>query len=238
MKYILSLLLVVFLGLGPAFGQDAFVVNTGFTPPVSTFFKLVMEEAFGRLQIPLLFQELSAERSLQLVSSGMDDAECCRIPNAIRDDYPDLLSVPVSFYAATFSAFSKDPSLQIKGWQDLKTYNVGVVTGWKILVDGVARVDPVGYTRVDTSKALFEMLALDRIDIATLGTRSGLKAIRELGLEGIHVLKPPLAEKKLYMQLHERHADLLPKITRVLQEMEDDGTMARLRSEVVWDIER
>ncbi|MBU1641501.1 MAG: transporter substrate-binding domain-containing protein [Proteobacteria bacterium] len=215
--------------MGSASGQEIFVVNTGFTPPVSTFFQLVVEEAFGRLQIPVFFQVMSAERSLQLVNRGIDDAECCRIPDAIRADYPGLLSVPVSFYTATFSAFTKDPALQIRNWQDLKPYSVGVVTGWKILVDGVAKVEPAGYTMVDSPEALFKMLDLGRIDIATLGYRSGLQVIDNQGVEGIHVLEPPLAQRALHMQLHPRHADLLPRITKVLLDMEADGTIARLR---------
>ncbi len=238
MKYLIAIIFVVVFGLQPAVGQEAFVVNTGFTPPVSTYFRAVMEEAFRRLEIPLVFQEMSAERSLELVSRGIDDAECCRIPEAIRADYPDLISVPVSFYAATFSAFSKDPTMAINTWQDLKPYNVGVVTGWKILVDQVALAEPAGYTRVDTPEALFKMLALGRIDIATLGTRSGLMTIKKLGLDGIHVLEPPLTEKKLYMQIPQRHANLVPRITSVLQGMETDGTLAQLRSVLVGNIEK
>ncbi len=238
MRYVFFLFFVFLMAGKPVLGQEPFVVNTGFTPPVSTFFNLVMEEAFRRLQIPMKFQVLSAERSLQLVSRGIDDAECCRIPEAIHDDYPDLLTVPVSFYSAAFSAFSKEPAMKIKNWQDLKPYNVGVVTGWKILVDGVAKVKPAGYTQVDSPEALFRMLALDRIDVATLNYRSGLETIHKLGLEGIHVLEPPLAEKKLYLQLHQRHTVLLPRISKILQEMADDGTIARLRSEVVWDLEK
>lgn len=237
MKYFLSLLFVVLLGVASALGQEVFVVNTPFTPPVSTFFRLVLEEAFSRLQIPLLFQEVLAERSLRLVSSGVDDADCCRVLEAIHADYPELLSVPVSFYTATFSAFSKDPALQIKNWQDLKPYNVGVVTGWKILVDEVARIEPAGYTKVDNLETLFKMLDLGRIDIATMGYRSGMMTIHDLGLEGIYVLEPPLAQRKMYMQLNKRHAELLPKIAKVFQEMEADGTMDKFRTELVWKLE-
>ncbi len=178
---ILSFSVLLFLVVGVyasgAGAQERLVVNTGFTPPVSTFFHLVVDEAGRRLDIPVDFQEMPAERSLVLVSAGVDDAECCRIPTVIQQDNPDLMSVPFSFFTARFSAFTRDKTITIKNWQDLQPYTVGVVTGWKILVQNVAKVQPKGYVVLDTPEAMFQMLEQGRIDIATLGYLSGLQVL-------------------------------------------------------------
>lgn len=229
---------VLFLLLtSSAIGQEkTLVINTGFTPPVSTVFKLVLEEAFNRLNMRLIFQEMPAERSINLVSSGIDDGDCCRIPSAIQEDYPDLLSVPVSFFSATFSAFSKEKTMSFSTWQDLKPYNIGVVPGWKILVTNVKKVNPRGYTVIDTPEAMFRMLDMGRIDVATYGYLSGLKVLSDQHLKDIYALDPPLAVKPLFLQLNKKHSQLVPEIARVFQEMKDDGTIDRITGKVVKEL--
>lgn len=216
-----------------AVARDQLVVNTGFTPPVSTLFHMVLDEAGQRMGIDIVFQEMPAERSLSLVNSGIDDAECCRIPAVIQQEYPDLLSVPVSFYTARFVAFARDETIRIKSWNELRPYQVGVVAGWKILVNKVAEVQPEGYFVVDTPDAMFQMLDKGRIDVAVLGYLSGLQVIHKLNMQGVHVLEPPLALKPLYLQVHQRHRALVPKFAQVFEEMQGDGTIARLEEKVL-----
>jgi len=55
--------------------------STGFTPPISDFYKRVFKEADKRLDgVTISFEVLPAERLLQLVNSGVNDGECCCIP--------------------------------------------------------------------------------------------------------------------------------------------------------------
>ena len=204
----------------------AFSVNTGFTAPVSTVFEQVLREVLGRLSLDLTFQEVSAERSLILVSQGADDAECCRIPGVVQRDYPDLIAVPESVFEVRFSAFSKHRNMRIANWDDLRPYSVGTVTGWKILVNNIARVQPRESYVLDDAQAMFRMLDMDRIEIATLGYLSGLKVIDELGLqESVVPIEPPLATRKLYLMLHPRHAGLVPDLTRAIRAIKQDGTL-------------
>jgi polar amino acid transport system substrate-binding protein len=212
---------------------DPLVVNTGFTPPVSTLFNAILGELGRRIDREIRFQEMTAERSLMLVNSGVDDGECCRIPGVVLNEYPNLILVPESVFRVEFVAFTKNPQLQIRHWHDLRPYNVATVTGWKILVKNIGRIHPAGFTVLDDAESMFRMLELDRIDIATLSRLSGLDVIRRLGLKGIRVLEPPLAKRDLYLLLHRRHAPLLPRIQRALRDMKADGTMQRLISQVI-----
>ncbi|QKQ25944.1 hypothetical protein [Candidatus Reidiella endopervernicosa] len=179
---------LLFLGLVsialPVVAAGPLRINTGFTPPVSGLLEQIMIEAFKRVDVEMSFYELPAERSLKLVVSGVDDGDCCRIPRAIRRDYPGLIRVPESVYVARFSAFAKRPVPEVLSWNDLKPYNVATVTGWKIIVNNLRRVSPATTHVVDHPQSMFEMLQRDRIDIASFGYLSGLWRLKQQGLVG------------------------------------------------------
>lgn len=232
LMYLVGAMLLVCSATSTA-ANSSLSVNTGFTAPVSTVFEQVLSEVFRRLSLDLKFQEVSAERSLILVSEGIDDAECCRIPDVVRRDYPNLITVPESVFEVRFSAFAKRRDIQIDDWNSLRPYSVGTVTGWKILVNNIAQVKPLESFVLDDASAMFRMLDMDRIEIATLGYLSGLKVIDELGLgERIQPIEPPLASRKLYMMIHPRHAGLVEDLARVIREVKRDGTLDAIVIEV------
>lgn len=218
--------LMLLLAAATADARQVFSVNTGFTAPVSTVFEQVLHEVLARLGLTLEFHEISAERSLILVNDGVDDAECCRIPQVVEADYPGLITVPESVFEVRFSAFSKRRDIRLERWEDLRPYTVGTVTGWKILVNNIERVQPAGSFVLDDAEAMFRMLDMDRLDIATLGYLSGRKVIDELGLtDTLLPIEPPLARRELFLMVHPRHAELVPQLTETIREMKRDGTL-------------
>jgi len=216
-------------GLPASASQTRFTINTGFTPPVSTIFEQIMQQVFERLGRPMDFQEVPAERSLILVNEGTDDAECCRIPRVVAQDYKDLVVVPESVYEVRFCAFSSRADIRVTRWDDLKPYATGTVTGWKILVNNLKRIEPREYYELAEAEAMFRMLEMGRIEVATLGYLSGLKVIKELKLSDIiRPLAPPLATRKLFMMLHKKHAAMIPSLAKILAEMKTDGSIERI----------
>lgn len=213
------------LGSTATASDGTYTVNTGFTPPVSTVFKEILTEVFNRLGKNIDFQEVSAERSLILVNEGTDDAECCRILNVVLGEYPNLVIVPEYVFEVHFNAFVADKSIVVTQWNDLKPWSVGTVTGWKILVKNISLVEPREFYVLDTPQAMFRMLEKGRLDVATFGYLSGIKAIHDLQLEHeISPIEKPLATRKLFMMLNKKHADLVPQIARTLAEMKADGS--------------
>lgn len=212
-------------------------ITTGFTPPVSDFYNSVLTEADKRLtDITISFEVLPAERSLVLVNQGINDAECCRIPAVLTEEYKNLIAVNESFFSARFSAFSKDKNTIISRFEDLKPYTVGTVAGWKIAVNKVKMVDPAEIHIVTTPEQLLQMLDHDRLDYGIVGYLSGLESISKLGITTVHAIKPPLIEKKLYLMLHKKHVDLIPVFNNVITEMENDGTIDRLYSDLIMSL--
>ena len=204
-------------------------LSTGFTPPVSDFFQLVLQEADNRLHdISITFEVLPAERSLKLVEAGINDGDCCRIPEVIFNSYQHMVAVPVSFYAVRFSVFSRHRDIVIRQFSDLQPYAVGTVKGWKAAVDNLQQVAPAELHIVTQPEQLFKMLDKGRIDFGVMGYMSGLKVIDELQLHDIKAIQPPLIEKPLFLMLSARHQTLVPVFAEVFNEMKQDGTIDKL----------
>ena len=232
LRVVLYALTLSTMSLQTASADHSLVINTGFTPPVSSLFNDIMIEVGKRTGHSINFQEISAERSLALVNNGVDDAECCRIPKVVMGDYPNLLVVPESVFTVRFVAFSQKPGLKVSNWDDLKPHSVGTVTGWKILVKNIERIQPDTYHILDNADAMFKMLQLGRLDVATLGYLSGLDVLDKLAIDDIQVQEPPLATRDLYLMLHKRHANLIQPVTTALREMKADGTMDKIVNKI------
>lgn len=215
------------------YAGEHLIVNTGFTPPVSTVFNRILTHATQKMGVTLEFHEMSGERALALADQGVADGECCRIPEIVLREYKNLLPVSEGVFQVNFSAFTKQPNVVINRWEDLKPYSVGTVTGWKILVQNMQKVAPRESIVLDTPDSLFRMLDQDRVEIALLGELSGLDVLTRLDIKGVKTLNPPLASHTLYLMLNKRHANLVPKFTETLKAMHADGTVKRIVDEVM-----
>ncbi len=231
MKRFIILLCMTILFSSPAHARS-YTVNTGFTPPVSDIYRLILEDAFARMGEQLDFREVFGEQAIKLVSEGVDDGECCRIWE-MDSMYPHLLRIPVPVINVDFVAFVKDVDIQVENWNSLKPFEVGVVNGWKILVQGLQAHPPRKLYILETPDSLFGMLARDRIQVATIDRLVGYQKIRDLGLEGIRVAEPPLVSRPLYFFLHEKNRHLAPKLEKTLRAMEQDGSLQRHYQSIV-----
>lgn len=209
-------------------------ISTGFTPPVSDFFNSVLAEVDKRLtDISISFEALPAERSLVLVNQGINDADCCRIPAVVTDQYNNLVPIDESFFSARFSVFAKKNKPHVSSFKDLKPFSVGTVEGWKIAVKKIKETAPEEVHIVTTPEQLMQMLEQDRLDYGVVGYLSGLKSISLLNIDSLEAIDPPLVEKPLFLILNKKHKTLTPVFNKVLKEMKNDGTINRLYSELI-----
>lgn len=213
--------------------NPVYFVNTGFNPPISDILKSLASNAFHRIGSAVSFKAMPAERSLQLVVEGFDDAECCRIPEVVKKDYPDLIPVPESLYHVTFSAFIINPDIEISGWKDLASYSVGTVKGYKILVNKAQEAKPAKLTLLDNPRSMMRMLELGRLDIAILGFEDGLDALKKLGIERKDVKVLTLIRKPLHIMLNQKHGHLLEALNDSIKQMKNEGEILRLTEQVL-----
>ena len=214
-----------------ASGAGALVLNTAdpapFSRPEGTGLNdRIVSEAFHRLGIPVRVVRLTAERALQNVSSGIDDGIYVRVAGMERL-YPNLVMVPEPVCEFLFTAFTKDPAMQVKSWMDLDPYNVGLITGWKIVEANTTGARSV--TGVKDGEALFALLEHRRADVVVMDRYSGQEVIRRNGYQGMQALDPPLARRDMYIYLNKRHAPLVPRLAAALRQMKRDGAMDRLK---------
>ncbi|MDQ7835888.1 MAG: transporter substrate-binding domain-containing protein [Humidesulfovibrio sp.] len=185
----------------------------------------IVAEAYRRNGLPVRLVRLTAERALLNANEGIDDGIYVRIAGLERV-YPNLVMVPEPVGEFLFTAFTKDPAMRVNGWDGLKPYHVGLVTGWKIVEAHTAGVR--ARTSVKNEESLFALLDKGRVEVVVLDLLTGLEAARSRGYQGVRALSPPLERRNMHIYLNKRHADLVPKLAAALREMKRDGTIERL----------
>ena len=221
-------------GALPALSQTL-VLNTANDSPNSTddhtgICDRIMTEAFRRMGISLKIVNLPSERAHVNANDGIDDGNFARV-EGLDKRYPNLIRVAEEITTFEFVAFSGKTLVTTTGWDTLKPYHVGIITGWKILEDNITGVRSL--TKVRDEKLLFSLLLAGKADLVVYDRMQGKVVIKQLAAKGIKALKPPLAVKGMYPYLHKRHADLVPRLEQTLRGMKDDGTVKRITRETL-----
>ncbi len=231
---------LILLGLltplaGPALSAPALLLASGVRAPHSTpaqsgFVDRLASEAFRRLGRDIEIVQLPAQRALEEANAGIVDGDLLRVAE-ITEAFPHLRRVPEKLLDFDFMAFTRRHPFTPAGWRSLAPYAVGIVAGWKILERNLRETHSLA-TAEDT-RQLMRLLANDRIDVAVSERWQGLQAIQDLRLDDVRQLEPPVKSREMFLMLHERHADLVPRLAEALRAMRRDGTYARLFDETL-----
>jgi len=222
--------LLFFLAAAPALAQETLFLNTTNGPPYHTeektgFLDAVLLEVQKRTGIVFKIVTMPSERALINANAGIDDGVTNRIAG-MEKFYPNLIPAPESVYNWKFVVFAKGVEFPITGWKSLKPYTVGFVIGWKIFEHNVTEAAQI--TKVKNVTQMFNLLVNDRAEVALYDRWQGLSHIRRNKITGVTMLRPPLADKDMFMYLHKKHRRLIPKITTSLRALKADGTYQRL----------
>jgi len=211
--------------------QDRLVLSRS-RGPITAISEKVVSEAYKRLGIQVRIEKFPAERSIVQANNGKVDGEICRI-KGVDATYSNLIMVPVVVNMFEVVVFTKDIKFSVTGWDSLKPYTIGIKIGAKFAEMGTKgmKVEPVA-----SNKQLFLMLDLGRTDLVVASKVTGLYELKQLRIEGIQALVPPLGKKKLYHYVHKKHSSIIPALTKVLQEMEAEGRIEELRQEAITEL--
>lgn len=214
---------------------DTLHVNTTSSSPLATpaqdgFQDRVAIEAFRRLGHDISIEFLPGERSLVNLDRGIDDATLVRI-RGIEKAYSSVRRVPEKVMDWTFVAFTRDNSMDVKTWADLKPYHVAFLKGWKIYEKNVQDVRYL--TKVNTPEQMFRLLADGKVDVVLFEKWSGLELRRKLDMKDVRMLTAPLAVKEMFLYVHEKHAALVDPLAKALHTMKADGTYTRIFRETL-----
>jgi len=206
--------------------QTDIVLNTFMRPPLSNPFQtgmadLIFIEAFRRLGMTVTIVHLPAERALINANEGIDDGDFVRV-GGLSKLYPNLIQVPEKIMNFEFVAFSRKTDIQTKNWESLKPFSIGLIRGWKILEENV--VGAAWLTQVADPYLLFTLMENGRADIILYERLEGYGMIKELEMDDVKTLEPPLVQKEMFLYLHKKHSALSKPLARVLREMKMDGS--------------
>ncbi len=215
--------------------RSTIVLNTANDTPNSTpnltgICDRVLTEAFKRIGVPVRIIRLPSERALINANEGIDDGDFARI-EGMNKIYSNLIRVPESITKFEFVAFTKRLNFRINGWDSLKPYNVGIVTGWKILEANLAGAKSV--IKVKNSNILFNLLNTEKVDIIVYDRMQGKALLNELKYADIRIMKPPLAVKDMYLYMHKKNKELVPLLTDAIRGMKRDGSYGKIAGEAL-----
>ncbi|TQF36704.1 ABC transporter substrate-binding protein [Bradyrhizobium sp. UNPF46] len=222
------------LAAGPSQAQDVIRLARIADIPDQYVGGEMLRAVYAKLNIRLEFEDVPGKRALALSSAGEVDGEIQRIGTLSRD-YPTLVQVTPAINYIEPAVFATRLRFEVKGWDSIRDYSIGIVRGV-----GSSEAGTRGMARVTAATSLdnmVKMLDADRFDVMVTDLFSGLAAVRKLNLQDrIYPLSPPLERIHIYHHLHERHRDLVPKVGKVIAQMEASGELAALREALVKQV--
>lgn len=215
------------------------VLNSTLINPFSNdkqtgFVDKVVKEALNRIGYNLETITLPAERALINANAGIDDGDLLRV-GGLQKIYPNLIQVPEKIMDMEFVIFTRYASFPVSGWQSLKPWSVAIITGWKILEQNITETAEL--TKVKNANLLFTLLLKGRTDLIVYSRWLGLAYIKRHHLKNITILEPALSEQCMYVYLHKKHRDLVPKLAASLRRMKQDGSYQRIFEKILSPLE-
>lgn len=222
---------VQLLPVGAVQAADKLVLTAGVLAPYTTaerqgFLDQMVRVVFREvgLDAELLIYPTATERGMLNANEGVDDGLAMRVAG-LEKQYPNLIRVPEPIAINDFVALTSRLRFATNNWDSLQPYVVGYIIGWKVFEQNV----PTGrqLTLVRDADQLFNLLANGRVDVALYERWQGLARARAMGLQ-VQAMEPPLVRTPMYIYLHKKHAELVPRVAQALVKLKRNGTYARI----------
>ncbi len=228
MKKVILILLQFLLLTHLIYAQNILILPA-LDDAISDLSSKVLETAYHKIGIKLKFEEYPAERALRMSNSGHIDGEVNRI-KGIDKTYTNLILIPISVNSFEGMAFSHNVQFEVNGWESLRPYSIAIRIGIKFAEIGTEGMNVIKFP---TNKKVFQMVAYGRVDICISSRLTGLYTIKKYGFKNIKILEPPLIKLNLYHYLHKKNKHLVPKITQSLKQMQDNGSILKIRRDFI-----
>lgn len=228
-------LLAAALWAAPAGAGERLVLSSGMHEPWTNaegtgFTNIFVAELFSRLGLKaeVTFNPAAA-RALQLADDGSDDGLAARIAG-LEKDYPNLVRVPEPIFVNDFIAAGAAPAGGILGWDDLRPHSVAYILGWQVFDNNLPAVREL--THAKDSRQLMGLLKSGRVEYVL---HERWQAEWQARVQGVRlaVQEPPLISTPMYIYLHRRHADLVPRVAAELAAMKAQGRATAIMAQAM-----
>ena len=116
-------------------------------------------------------------------------------------------------------------------------FSLTFINGWKILENNIPKQTEI--TKVKNHQQLFSILDKQRTDIIIYERWGGLLHMsKNPQLKSIKIHYPPLAKKEMFIYLHKKNKNLVPKIHQSLLNMKQDGSYNMLMKKILKPLEK
>lgn len=211
-------LVVLCLLLQPSPGRAQERVYVLSYSPGTLFHSLVRDRVkvvYERAGIPVMFVPLPHKRSISDANDGLVDGEVGRV-TSVEKNAPNLRRVDVKLMDLVGAAY-------VRRSNDLEYSDILLDVSEVGIVRGVQWAQKVmqgrDVTAVNDYQTLFDMLAINRIDLA-LATTASADSVLDKKLarhQGIRMLQPPLFSAPIYHYVNKKNADLIPRLEKALR---------------------
>lgn len=225
-------LTVFVLCMYPAFlpAKDHVTFSTIENSPYATISERVMRIAYNRLKLDMSILNLPAKRALITSNAGTIDGELYRIKN-LQLKYKNLIMVPVPIGKLEGIAITWNKDIQIKEWEDLSSQNVCFRGGVKFAEAGLNNMKA---RAVSSNSQLFNMLKKKRCDVIVIARITSIPMVKDfIKTQKTQLYQTVLQTYPLYHYLHKKNEHLQPELTKVLQQMQQEGIMEETRSQFI-----
>jgi polar amino acid transport system substrate-binding protein len=227
-------LIYMLLSTTNCFAATTITLNAGTAEPFITadgggFYGVLTKELFARIGIDAKVIRLPSARSIINANDGIDDGVVGRTAG-MEEKYKNLIRIPISVVTFKFVAYSLDKQIQVTGWDSFAPYSVGYIRGWRIYEKHLTKAK--SFTIVNNAEQLFRLLMNRRADLILFELYRGIWWNEHLNANA-HIIGSPVAEKEMFIYMHKKHKDLVPKITQVLEAMKQDGTYQKIKHETL-----
>ena len=181
--------------------EDKLVFATHTKPPLSLYFKEVIQKALSPYSIEIEVIEMPGSRVISLVNSGQVDGDLCRVLN-----FKNVSDSNTSNYLLV-----NEP-----------------IALTEIVMITLAHIAAPHRVAVSSSKQVLEMVANKRVDSAVMFAsvaKNLLKQYPELK-DNLVIQRPAVMSFQLFTYLNKKHAQLLPKLEFSLKQLKKNGFLA------------
>ena len=230
-----KIILILILSLSILHAQKQVLkITSGFDAPEANLIQSILEEGFKRANLGLEFYLLPFQRSLINANRGLYDGEAARIWE-INELFPNLVRIPVSIHSIDLVVLSRKKILITKA-SDLKKYHVGVIRGMKIAEKVAKDAKPLSITVATNHITLVKMLSSNRLDLIVTNKIGLLTDLSKSIEKEFYLVEKPILSRPLYMHLHKKHKNLIPRLEKAFESMLKDGTIKKIQDVFLSDI--
>jgi polar amino acid transport system substrate-binding protein len=206
----------------PAHGATLYlsvVVNNATHAEMLEMVKLALK----RIGVTAVARPVPAARALVLADAGSTDGDLGRIAGTEKV-YTNLVPVPEPIYFYQVTAYAYQPIDTAEGWESLRPHSICLRRGIRIFE---LRTEGMRRQVLDDEDSILRMLRSGGCQVALLERLNPTVMAAQAAQPPLLKLNPPLETVPLYIYLHKRHADLVPRLTAALRQMRADGTLPR-----------